>query len=671
MRVVRSLPCRVREEENVFIPMRDGTRLAARLWVPEGAEEKPVPAILEYIPYRKRDLERKGDDIDHGYFAGHGYACARVDLRGSGDSEGVLRDEYLQQELDDGVEVLRWLAAQPWCDGNVGMYGISWGGFNGLQIAAMRPPELKAVITACSTDDRYADDVHYMGGCLLLDNLAWAAVMFAHNTFPPDPEVVGERWREMWLERLRGSGLWLETWLRHPHRDAYWKHGSVCEDYDAIQCPVFAVSGWADGYSNAVFRLLGGLSVPRRGLVGPWSHAWPHVATPGPAIGFLQECLRWWDRWLKGVDNGIEEEPMLQVFMQDTAPPRPRYASRPGRWVGEATWPSTRIDPVRWALAPHRLVPQGESVSEADLELRTPLGVGRYAGKWCAYDTTPDLPSHQAFEDGGSLVFDTEPRDAPLEILGAPVLELDVSSDRPAAQLAARLSDVAPDGSITRVTYGVLNLNHRNGHERSEPLEPGRWYRVRLRLNEVAQHFPAGHRVRLALSSSYWPLIWPSPAPSLLRVRAGSSTLLLPSRPPRAEDESLRPFDEPEGAPLPITTVLREPQRNRWVVHDLGDDRHTLQVLKDDGEWRLEAIGLELSARAEETYGHVGNDHLSVRGETRYEHRFRRGDWDVRTVTRMVLTSTADHHRLVAEADAWEGDARVHCESWDVKIPRE
>jgi len=248
-------PRTIRHQEHLQIPVRDGIRLAARMWSPEDAEHDPVPAILEFIPYRKRDGTRQRDELHHPYFAGHGYACLRVDLRGSGDSEGVLVDEYLEQELTDGEDVIAWIAEQPWCDGSVGMMGISWGGFNGLQLAARRPPALGAIITVASTDDRYGDDVHYMGGCLLGDNLSWASTMFAFNSLPPDPELVPQ-WRERWHERLEGSGLWLETWLRHQHRDDYWRHGSVAGHYDAIEVPVMAVSGWADGYTNAVFRLL-------------------------------------------------------------------------------------------------------------------------------------------------------------------------------------------------------------------------------------------------------------------------------------------------------------------------------------------------------------------------------------------------------------------------------
>ena len=227
MRRTRLFPNEVREIEHLWITMEDGVRLAARVWMPAGAENNPVPAILEYIPYRKSDHTRPRDDLNHPYFAGHGYASIRVDIRGSGDSEGVLTDEYTTAELADGVTIINWLAEQSWCDGNVGMIGISWGGFNGLQIAALQPEALKAVITVCSTDDRYADDVHYMGGAMLLDNLSWASIMFAGNACPPDPAVVGDQWREMWLDRLKGSGLWLDQWTRHQQRDDFWKHGSV------------------------------------------------------------------------------------------------------------------------------------------------------------------------------------------------------------------------------------------------------------------------------------------------------------------------------------------------------------------------------------------------------------------------------------------------------------
>src|SRR5215510_10973439 len=280
MTIVENFPRKVREIENTFIPLSDGTKLAARIWLPEDAEKKPVPAILEYLPYRKRDGDGTAarDALTHPYFAGHGYAGVRVDLRGFGESDGISLDEYTKQEQDDCLEVLAWLERQPWCTGACGMIGISWGGFNGLQVAARRPPQLKAVISLCSTDDRYADDVHYMGGCLLVDNFAWGSMMFTLQSYPPDPALVGEGWRDIWRRRLEQQPFLTDNWLRHQHRDDYWKHGSVIENYADIAAAVYAVGGWADGYSNAVPRLLSGLNGPKKGLVGPWAHRYPHFA---------------------------------------------------------------------------------------------------------------------------------------------------------------------------------------------------------------------------------------------------------------------------------------------------------------------------------------------------------------------------------------------------------
>ena len=341
MTVRTDFPRPVREIEHTWLHLSDGTRLAARIWLPEDAEADPVPAILEYLPYRKTDGTVFRDARRQPYLAGHGYAAVRVDMRGTGDSDGVLTDEYTQQEQDDALEILAWIAEQPWCTGKLGIWGISWGGFNSLQIAARRPPGLGAIMTLCSTDDRYADDVHYRGGCVLgLDMLHWSSSMLTWNARPPDPRLYGDGWREEWMRRLETLSPWVEHWLGHQRRDGYWKHGSVCEDYSAIECPVYAVGGFVDGYTNAVPRLLAGLSVPRKGLIGPWAHAFPDDALPGPSIGFLQEAVRWFDHWLKGVENGVMDEPMLRVWMQDSVPPKPMYDVRPGRWVAEPEWPS-------------------------------------------------------------------------------------------------------------------------------------------------------------------------------------------------------------------------------------------------------------------------------------------------------------------------------------------
>ncbi|MBS3805614.1 MAG: CocE/NonD family hydrolase [Oleiphilaceae bacterium] len=674
MKTIDSFPVETMEEANVWIPMSDGIKLAARIWRPKN--QKPVPAILEFIPYRKRFGTAMRDELMHPYLAGHGYACARVDLRGSGESEGVLEDEYLQQELDDGCDILQWLASQPWCTGDVGMVGISWGGFNGLQIAALQPPELKAVLAVCASDDRYADDVHHMGGCLLGDNISWASVMFAYNSLPPDPELVGDRWRDMWFERLRGSGLWLDTWLRHQSRDNYWRHGSIREDYSAVQCPVYAVSGWADGYSNAVFRIVENLEVPRKGLIGPWSHKYPHLGSPGPAIGFLQESLRWWDYWLKGEETGIMDEPRLRVWMQDSMPPAPSYVSRPGRWVAEDTWPSERIQNRTCPLMRYEIGEPEDQPPAFEHTVQSPLTLGLFAGKWCSYDAGPDMAYDQREEDGGALIFQGSLLKEGFEIMGAPYVDLEIAVDRPMAMVAVRLSDVAPDDKVTRVTFGLLNLNHRKDSAHPRALEPGEHYRVRVNMNAIAHSFPKNHRLRLSVSTSYWPLAWTPPEPVRLHVYTENSSLTLPEREPQESDKDLPAFAEPESARPPETTRLSAEHHN-WLLHrDLATSKSALEVINDNGSYRLEPIDLNIQSSVVETYSCVADDFESPRAEVVSERALWRENWGIRTVTRTIVTCTRNAFHLHANIDAYEQsfdgemEKRVYSNNWNTKIHR-
>jgi putative CocE/NonD family hydrolase len=671
MRIVSELPRPVRVVPNLWIPLSDGCRLAARVWLPEDAERDPVPAILEYLPYRKSDGTAERDAPRHSYLAGHGYAVLRVDLRGTGDSDGILLDEYLPQEQDDALEVLRWIAAQPWCSGRIGMFGISWGGFNGLQVAARRPPELHGVITLCSTDDRYADDVHYMGGCVLgYDMLAWASTMLGQNAKPPDPEVVGGRWRELWLERLERTPAYIEAWLGHQHRDAYWKHGSVCEDLTAITCPVLAVGGWADGYRNAVLRLVRGLPGRCKGLIGPWSHAFPEEGVPGPAIGFLQECLRFYDWSLRGLDSGYAEDVALRAWMQEPVAPRGFYAKRPGRWVAEDAWPAPAIGERRLHLAPRGL--EREPGEAAELQHRGSLLCGLESGQWCPWGDPADLPPDQRGEDGLSLSFDSPPLAERIEILGNPTLTLALRSDRPSAMLAVRLCDVAPDGASTLVTRGLLNLCHRGSHEHPQPLEPGRREVVRVELVAIAHAFVPGHRVRVALSPTYWPFAWPSPEPVTLTVETGAASYLsLPERPPRASDGELRAFAEPELGPrLPVEVLATDPGWRR-ISRDLATGRVTLTAHEDFGGhrrlletggsgWDENTIELEI----------VDGDPLSARVRSRWSVRLERGEWRTRVDTVSTMTADASSFLVTNAIDAYEGDVRVFARAWSFETPR-
>jgi hypothetical protein len=676
-KTVTNLPRDVREIENAWIPMPDGARLAARLWLPAGAEREPVPAVLEYLPYRKRAGTRGRDEPMHRYFAGHGLASVRVDLRGSGESDGVLLDEYLEQEQEDGLAVLRWIAGQPWCTGRVGMIGKSWGGFNALQVAARRPPELGGVIAVCAADDRYADDAHYMGGCLLNENLVWGTVLLAVAAQPPDPALVGERWRELWRARLEALPLYPALWLAHQRRDAYWRQGSVCEDFGAIRCPVYAVGGWADGYTNAIPRLLAGLTGPRKGLIGPWAHVYPHNGTPGPAIGFLQEALAFFEQCLSQRERGLFDEPMLRAWM----PERAGTPAQEGRWIAESEWPSPRIAPRAFALLPGGLSDAEAGEPDAtELVHRSPQTTGQHSGAWCAFGLAGDAPGEQRADDARSLVFDSAPLEDGFEILGAPEVELSLAVDRPQAFVAARLCDVAPDGRSTRVTYGLLNLTHAGGHAEPAPLEPGRRYSVRIRLNDVAHAFGPGHRLRLALSTAYWPIAWPSPAAVTLRVFCGASRLVVPVRPPHeagAEGAALRAFEPPEAAAAdprtdldhapPRRTVHVDPASGETIVTASVDDRA-------DGEpalERYEAIDLELGHAVRETFRIHPDDPRSARTDLAHKTEMRRGAWRARVEIETGMTADATSFRLRARLRAWEGDERIAARAWDVTIPRD
>ena len=644
--IVTTFPRTVRVIEHTLIPLKDGTMLAARIWLPVDAEKNPVPAILEYLPYRKRDGTYERDALTHPYLAGHGYAGIRVDIRGTGESGGLLFDEYAKQEQDDGVEVIAWLAAQPWCNGAVGMMGISWGGFNGLQIAARRPPALKAIVTICSTDDRYADDAHYMGGTLLTAGLEWASFFFGSMCLPPDPVLVGDGWRAMWLQRLENMPLFFERWLQHQRRDAYWKHGSVCEDYEAIQCPVYAVGGWTDGYKNAIPRLLERLTVPRKGLIGPWAHGYPHFALPGPQIGFLQEMLRWWDYWLKGIDTRVTDEPMLRAWMTESVKPATHHEVLPGRWIAEPLWPPSGMTSRRLFLTDEGLLDAAAPLTAR--AVCSPQTVGKCSGEWVPFGRGRDQAGDQQEDDTCSLVFETPPLDKPIEILGAAIVSLDVASDRPIANLAVRLCDVHPSGESLRVSYGVLNLTHRGGHEKPLPLAPGERYRVHIQLNDAGSVFPVSHRVRLALSTAYWPMIWPSPEKATLLIFAG--TLDLPVRPRQPTDALLPSLPGPEWAPQEKPTRLRR-----------GDMRIE----------RIDRIGLELGTEYKSRFHVEEDDPLSAVAELRQTQMMSREAWQIRIETQIRLSCARNAFLLQGRLRAWEGANEICHREWDRSISRD
>ena len=673
--IIRNYKNSVDDRELVWVPLSDGRKLAARIVLPKNANEDPVPIILEYLPYRRRDGTRARDEINMYWFAANGYAFVRLDISGTGDSDGLVEDEYVKREQDDGIEAITWLASQGWCSGSVGMIGISWGGFNGLQIAARRPPALKAVISLCSTVDRYNDDVHFMGGCLLSDNMDWGSAFFTFGALPPDPKMVGEeKWEQMWKTRIDGLDLYPALWVEHQRRDAFWKHGSVQEDYDLIQCPVLAVSGWADGYPTAVFKLIENLNIPSKGIIGPWGHKYPNEGVPGPAIGFLQECKRWWDHWLKDIDTGVDKDPAMRLFLQESERPAPHFDTRKGRWLGVPSWPSKSIKEDTYFFNGNRLsATQNKTTFNPQLTVSSPQTTGVYGGEWCGYGlgkVAPELPLDQREDDSGSLVFDGDPLLNPISIVGEGRVKLYVSSDAPQALIAVRLNNIHPDGAVERISYGVLNLSHRESDENPDTLTPNKFYEVTVKLKGVAQIIPKGHRLRIAVSTSYWPLIWPSPTSTVITIDPSHSTVSLPILYDEDNFHNIK-FLPPEHAQPLNMTVKKVGEESRTFTHKFDDLSTKFIVKRDDGSSIIDDIGTEISFTKEKILSIKRDDPLSAAMEFNCTAQYKRDDWDARVETTTHATCDKTHFYLSGSLKAFSKGELFVSRKFNQKIERD
>nr|WP_238371058.1 CocE/NonD family hydrolase [Heliomarina baculiformis] len=652
----------IEELPDLGITLSDGCRLSARVWRPLDAADDPVPVILEYLPYRKRDGTCARDALTHPYFAKRGYACLRVDMRGNGDSEGLMEDEYTAQEQADAVEVINWVAAQDWCNGNVGMMGISWGGFNSLQVAAHQPDPLKAIITLCSTVDRFADDIHYKGGCLLNENLGWGATMWAYSSRSPDP-ALRDDWRELWLKRLENEPFLATRWLSHQRRDAYWQHGSVCEDYSALKAKVLAVGGWGDSYKNAVPQLVENLP-GAKGIVGPWVHKYPHFAVPEPRIGFLQEALRWWDHWLKGIDTGVEDDPDYRAYLMDGVRPATWYTERDGRWITESEGASSHLPIETWHLTDDGLSPDTGPLSQS---VNSPAHCGAASGEYCAIWLGPEMPGDQRGDDAFSACFDSAPASEDMNIVGAPRVTLTLAADKPQAQMALRLCHIHPDGASTRITYGVLNLSHRNSAANPEPMTPGKAEEITLDLDHIAYRLPKGHRLRVAISSAYWPLIWPAPEMATLSLTDGR--LALPVRKTADKDEWTFPPPDAE-TPWQITT-LREGSNTRVSETDHNSGDIHLVITDDFGKVQDDVHGLISGGIARERWSIHPDDPLSARGTCHWTTELERDDIILRTETFSEMWSDQTRFYLKGRIEAYENDVLIYARDENDAIERD
>ncbi len=537
-------------DRDVRIPARDGVELSANLWRPEPVHSEPherFPVIVEMIPYGK-DSWRLDTDIGRGrWLAARGYAYCRVDVRGTGSSAGVALDEYTADETRDGYDAVEWAAVQPWSNGAVAMWGISYGAFTAIQVAKLRPPHLRAIVPCMGTDDRYVDDVHYRGGCVTVSELSQYAVsQVAMNAMPPDATLRGSGWLDEWRARLDVTPPWLFEWLRHQTDGPYWRQGSLAPEYDAVQVPIYSIGGWMDSYVDPAFRMQELCTAPTRTLVGNWVHGWPGSAPPGPNLDDLHELVRFLDHHLRGIENGADTEPPVVWFERDYAPPEPFPASLPGRWRAAAAYPHPATRAVEWRFTAGelplagRLAPLAEPLTDAGMDRyeHRPTTGTRASLSWGAGGPPNGLARDLRPDEGAGPTYTTAPLTQAVEILGVPEVVLHLSVSAPVATAVVRLTDVALDGTSYQVSAGVLNLTHRHSSVDPEALVPGQVETIRVPLRTAGYRFAPGHRIRVSVASSYWPVLWPSPYPATFELHRGPDTpsrLILPIIPPAGD----------------------------------------------------------------------------------------------------------------------------------------
>jgi uncharacterized protein len=533
--------------ENTWIPMKDGVRLSVTLYMPDGGKAgEKFPAVLEYHPYRKDDADAERDYAFYSYFARRGFICARVDIRGFGTSEGVPTDrEYSEQEQLDGLEIIHWLAHQSWSNGNVGMTGISWSGFNSLQMAMRHAPELKAIIAVDATAELFHDDVHYIDGMAHVDefelNMDMAPGITGAPDYTLDEKVLGPRF---------DAPPWSLLYFKHQRDGAFWR--SPVRPYSEIKIPCFVIGGLLDGYRDSVTDMLEQTKAPLKAIVGPWNHNFPHDAAPGPQIEWRTDAVRWWDYWLKGRDTGVLSDPKLIIYMQHWHPPDPNLENVPGEWRREDSWPPHDVKQSTMFLQPNHAL--AESTAQKDVhQLKYIPSVGVEAGFWWG-----ELLSDPRPVDAFSLVYDSAPLTEEVAIVGHPHAMLQASATAPLADWFARLSDIAPDGTVTQITGAGLNGAQRDSMTDPKNLEPGKVYPLDITMHLTSWVFPKGHRIRLAISNALWPMVLPTPFSMTTSLELGGSSgsrLILPIVPVKGATVPKFGLPEPAEERKDITSV--------------------------------------------------------------------------------------------------------------------
>ncbi len=647
--------------------MADGIELAATMLFPDDGDG-PWPALMEALPYRKDDVT--ASSVGHyAALAEAGYVLCWLDIRGTGSSGGIATDEYSAAERADLVAVVDWLATQPWSSGAVGMFGTSYGGFNSLQCALEAPPALKAIVPIFASDDRYADDVHYYGGAVKqLDVVDYPTYMVAMNAMPPVPALWGEGWRDEWQRRIEQTEPWFLTWMSHQQRDAYWRYGSAREDIEKISAATMIVGGWADGYTNIALRSFPRMKAPVRLLLGPWSHGSPESCRPGPNIDFMAEMLRWFDRWLKGVDNGIDREPPIVVYQQRSTLPDPLRSDVRGEWRFEPTWPPERLRPTPYALQEAEPGGLADGAGSTDT-LPVDGSVGETAWISCAGGLPWGQSADQRPDEARSLTYTWAPLADDLELFGHPVLRVRVTSDRPTAYVSAKITDVFPDGTPSLVVRGMTNLAYRGPDAAPVALQPGEPIELELELEAIAWTVEAGHRLRLDLAGADWPNAWPPPHAATLTIDRSTARLELPvldGPPPVTEAPPLRTLTDHQHD--------TESTEDDWWRWEMDDDDSGMRVARTGygGSAELDGARSPYRDRYEGVVG-VSRDTPGVAFAEGGEAEFEGGypEATVRTTSRVRVDSDADAYRVSIELVADEDGRERFRRTWERTFPRE
>lgn len=678
---LKDLPYEVQKVSNVPIPAHDGSLLYAHIWMPKVEEGVSIGTIIEYLPYRKNEFTAIRDSIRHPYYAGYGIASMRVDMRGSGDSDGVLEGEYLPQEQEDNLAVFDWIVKQPWSNGKIGQVGKSWGGFNGLQVAYHRHPALKSVITVCSTDDRYSDDVHYRGGCVLAsDMLWWASTMFPYNARPQDPEV-RPGWRKNWFERLNTAPNVID-WMSHQTRDGFWKHGSICEDYSKVDIPVLAIGGWRDGYTNAVFRLVDNLPNPEsKGIIGPWVHEFPEVATPYPGLGYNQIVVMWFTKHLTDspeihskalsalnvpLDFDLHTLGKINAYIQEPCSIRDSYKRRDGEWIKRSSVKPSSKKIYYFDVSSGRL--RGEPThSSRDFTGSQEHGLLR--GTWCPFGQDGDFPADQKIEDAKCLTFDGIVKKE-TKLFGFPMAHIKMSVNTNLANLTVRLVDVdLTTNENSLISWGTANLSHLSGnHEFPKKLTPGEKYDFSIQLDAVGYVLAKGHILRLSLSPTDWPSVWPLPKTPVITIFSDSWIEL-----PVLGDEEIIPrhlLPGPESLAPMAREILRDEDRERKVIYDYITGEWAIDDLSDEGERRIVENNMKLGSWNKNLWKITENDPLSAYNQCDWELTLGRNEWNVKLNTKSSMRADENSFFLYNKIWAYENNDLVFEKEWNTTIPR-